>query len=75
MEQYERQLVRLRQEKPDRFLWPESKLQEVVDQMRQGFAKGKGWFNKDSDTVRATCKHFKIPCTYSAIERFIRSEK
>jgi hypothetical protein len=75
MERYEIELVRIRAEKPDRFLWPDDQLQNVVDLMRQGFTKGKGWFNKDSDTIRATCKHFGIPCTYTHIDKFIRREK
>lgn len=75
VERYEIELVRHRENNPDRYMWGDEKLQEVVDKMRQGFARGPGHFNKDSHTIRATCKHFGIPPTYSAIDRFIRGLK
>lgn len=74
MERYEIELVKLRTDNPDRYLWGNEKLQEVVDKMREGFALGPGRYNKDSAAVRATCKHFGLPYTFSAIEKFLKGK-
>ncbi len=75
MERYEIELVRDRKLRGEKYLWPDSQLQEVCDRMRQSFANGPGHYNKDSHTIRATCKYFGLPYTFTAIDRFIKGEK
>jgi hypothetical protein len=75
MEIYERELVKSRAENPGKYLWPDEKLPEVLDHMREGFARGPGRYNKDSPVVRAVCKHFGLPFTFSAIDKFLRGIK
>lgn len=72
MERYEIELVRARKERPDRFLWPDSQLQDIVDKMRDCFYRNQ--FNKDSLAIRATCKHFEIPLTFTAIRKFLEGK-
>lgn len=75
MERYEIELVKHRQENPGKYLWPDEKLVEVVDRMRQSFARGPGHYNKDSHAIRAACRHFGIPCSFVHIDKFIRGLK
>lgn len=75
MERYEIELRADRAARPDRYMWTEDKMGEVLDKMRQGFAGGPGRYNKDSNAIRACCKHFGIAMTYTAIDRFIRGGK
>jgi hypothetical protein len=74
MERYEIELVALRRQSPDRFLWEDSRLTEVLDRMRHSFARGPGHFNKDSMAIRATCRHFGIPLTYHHIDLFLKGK-
>lgn len=75
MSRYEIELVRLREENPGKYLWPASQLPDVLDRMRRSFERGPGHYNKDSHAIRATCKHFGIPPTFTAIDRFLRGVK
>lgn len=73
MSRYEIELVKARKEHPDRYLWPDGWLPQIVAKMRECFEKGH--FNKDSLAIRATCKHFEIPLSFSAIAKFIKGDK
>jgi hypothetical protein len=75
MEVYERELVKSRAANPGKYLWADDKLSEIVDHMRQGFARGPGQFNKDTPVVLAVCQHFGIPRTYRSIDAFLRGKK
>jgi len=75
MEAYERELVKSRKNNPGKYLWPDEKLQEIVDHMRQGFARGPGNYNKESPVILAVCQHFGIPRTYRSIDAFLRGKK
>lgn len=74
MARYEHELLLLKHAKPDKYIWPESALPEVVSRMRASFLRGAPHYNKDSDAIRATCKFFGIPPTYSAIDKFIKGQ-
>lgn len=41
----------------------------VLERMTAAIQRGS--FSKDSASIRATCRHFKIPHTYKAINAFI----
>lgn len=75
MTRYEAELVKDRALRPGKYLWEDSRLKEVCDRMRESFAKGPGHYNKDSHTIRATCKYFGIAMTYTSIDRFIKGQK
>lgn len=70
--QYEKELIFARVKYSNSFIWPDSMLPEIVAKMKIAFEKG--IFNKDSHAIRATCKHFGIPCTFSAIKKFLKDE-
>lgn len=75
MERYEYELVKHRAENPGKYLWADDQLQDIVDRMRECFVRGPGHYNKNSHSIRLACKHFGIPHTFTAINKFIRGEK
>lgn len=75
MQRYESELVRIRALQPGKYAWLESHLPEVLRRMRISFGKGARHYNRNSDAIRACCKHFGIGPTYSAIDKFIAGEK
>ncbi len=75
MERYEIELRRHRENNREKYLWGDEKMPEVLDRMRDAFARGARNYNKESPVILATCKHFGIPRTYTAIDGFIRGRK
>ncbi len=72
MARYEHELRAHRALVPDRYLWGDEKMPEVLERMRASFLRGPNHFNKNSHAIRATCKFFGIPLTFTAIDQFIR---
>lgn len=66
---YYQNLIKARREYPEEYTWPDSEMDLVFNRMTEAIKKGS--FNKDSRTIKATCKELKIKHTYTAIAKFI----
>lgn len=67
---YETQLLKAVTEHPDEYPWPLTNVPFVAKKMREAFERGS--YNKDGRAIKATCKHFGIKHTYTAIEMFFK---
>lgn len=72
MEVYEVELAKARLAHPDQYPWPAELLPTVCSRMRAAIERRS--YNKDGYAFKATCKHFRIKHTYSAIEQFLKGE-
>ena len=72
MQIYEQKLVEAITKHPDIYAYPVSEVPFVVQRMRGAFERVS--YNKDSHAIRATCKHFGVKHTYTAIREFLQSE-
>ena len=52
------------------YVWGFRDLDMVTDRMARAFEMGT--YNKEGRALKLTCKHFGIPCTYTAINTFLR---
>ena len=73
MDVYTRELTAAHQANPEAFFWPIEHIGRITGKMREAFISGS--FNKDSHTIKATCKHFGIKHTYASIKAFLAGEQ
>lgn len=71
MTAYEAKLIEAINNYPAEYVYPASMAPTVAGKMRAAFIKQS--YNKDGRAIKATCKHFGIPYTYSAINSFLQS--
>jgi hypothetical protein len=69
MTEYTRQLLIAYENNPKAYAYDQDDIPNVLNNMRNAFRNGS--FNKDSESIKATCKAFKIKHTYKDIQRFI----
>ena len=68
---YEAKLVEAMTNYPADYGYPVSKAPEVAQKMRAAIINQS--YSKDGRAIKATCKHFGIPYTYTAINSFLQS--
>lgn len=67
---YTKWLKHYRETKPTEYMWDMSEFNTVVGRMFNAIQKGR--FNKNSESIKATCKELGIPWTYKGIAEFIK---
>ncbi len=72
-EEFDKQLRIAHEKHPEVYMFPASRIPDVVDRMRAAFIRGS--YNKDGAAIRATCKVLGIKYTYAAINLFIGDRK
>ena len=72
MQVYEQKLVEAITKHPELYAYPMSEVPFIASRMREAFECGS--YSKDSHAIRATCKHFGVKHTYTAIREFLQSE-
>jgi hypothetical protein len=70
IEIYRGKLVEAVAENPEQYVYPVTEVSRVVARMRDSFERGS--YNKEGRAIKATCKHFGIKHTYTAINQFLR---
>ena len=52
--------------------WPQTAVSTVVGRMKEGFRNNS--FNKESESIRKTCKALRIGWNYKSIREYLTSE-
>jgi hypothetical protein len=73
MDVYTRELTAAVEKYPAEYVFPVETVPTVAAKMRAAFLRES--FNKDGRAIKATCKHFGIPYTYTAIRKFLAGEQ
>ena len=55
---------------PAEYVYPVTEVPRIAAKMRVAFERGS--YNKDGQAIKATCKHFGIKHTYTAINQFLK---
>ncbi len=70
MRTYNKWLLHFRTTKPSEYQWDMAQYNEVCGRMFKAIQRGS--YNKNSESIKATCKELGIPWTYKAIAEFIK---